>query len=67
MDQVRFYRDEGGDWRWRRIDLGNHKEVGASSEGYENKADMVENAVRLNGPESESLQYIELFRDDGDD
>jgi uncharacterized protein YegP (UPF0339 family) len=59
MDEITYIKDARGDWRWQRIDLGNHKEVGASSEGYENKAEMKENARRLNGPPSQSLIYPE--------
>ena len=45
MDKWEFYTDAKGEWRWRRF-APNGKQVGASSEGYKNKADCVANAKR---------------------
>jgi uncharacterized protein YegP (UPF0339 family) len=45
MDKWEIYQDSSGDWRWRRI-ASNGREVGASSEGYRNRADCVANAKR---------------------
>ena len=42
-----FYRDENDKWRWRRT-APNGRIIGASSQGYVNKSDCVENA-RLHG------------------
>ena len=44
-DKWEFYTDSKGEWRWRRI-AANGKIVGASAEGYVNKADCVANARR---------------------
>ena len=64
MDQVRYYKDANGEYRWRRLDMQNHKKVGGSTEGYASKEHMIENAQRVNGPKSESLDYIDLTLDD---
>ena len=45
QDKWEFYKDSAGKWRWRRI-AGNGRIVGASSEGYVNKSDCIENARR---------------------
>ncbi len=45
MDKWEFYTDSSGEWRWRRI-ASNGKIVGASSQGYKNRGDCVENARR---------------------
>lgn len=45
MDKWEFYTDSRGDWRWRRV-ASNGREVGASTEGYRNRADCVANARR---------------------
>jgi Uncharacterized conserved protein len=42
-----FYVDANGKWRWRRT-AANGNITGASTQGYVNKSDCVENA-RLNG------------------
>ncbi len=41
-----FYRDNRGEWRWRRKAAGNY-EIVANSQGYVNKADCIANARRL--------------------
>ena len=45
MDKWEFYKDNLGEWRWRRI-ARNGRIVGASSQGYVNKSDCIENARR---------------------
>lgn len=44
-DRWEFYQDGQHQWRWRRI-ASNGRIVGASSQGYANKSDCVENARR---------------------
>ncbi|QTD48405.1 YegP family protein [Sulfidibacter corallicola] len=44
-DKWEFYRDRAGEWRWRRI-APNGNIVGASSEGYSNKSNCIENTRR---------------------
>ena len=46
-DKWEFYLDGEKKWRWRRI-ASNGKIIGASTQGYANKSDCVENA-RKNG------------------
>lgn len=45
MDKWEIYQDERGEWRWRRI-ASNGRIVGASSQGYRNRADCEANAKR---------------------
>ncbi|WP_084512463.1 DUF1508 domain-containing protein [Geothrix fermentans] len=45
QDKWEFYKDAQGEWRWRRVAV-NGRVVGASSQGYKNQADCVENARR---------------------
>ncbi len=40
-----FYKDNEGQWRWRRT-ASNGRIVGASSQGYANKSDCIANAKR---------------------
>ena len=44
-DTWEFYQDNAGDWRWRRL-APNGNIVGASTEGYKNRVDCVDNARR---------------------
>lgn len=44
-DKWQFYKDNSSKWRWRRI-ASNGMIVGASSQGYVNKLDCIENAKR---------------------
>lgn len=44
-DKWEFYKDSKGDWRWKRI-APNGRIVGASTEGYKNKASCTANARR---------------------
>ncbi|GGH74387.1 MAG: DUF1508 domain-containing protein [Bacteroidetes bacterium] len=44
-DTWEFYKDEADLWRWRRTAV-NGRIVGASSQGYHNRQDCVDNAER---------------------
>ena len=44
-DKCEFYKDNRGDWRWTRTAV-NGRIVGASTQGYSNKSDCVDNARR---------------------
>lgn len=44
-DRWEFYKDNSGEWRWRRT-AANSKIVGASTQGYVNKSDCIANAKR---------------------
>ena len=44
-DTWRIYQDSKGEWRWERK-ADNGRIVGASTEGYKNRADCVANAKR---------------------
>ena len=44
-DRWDFYKDNSGEWRWRRT-AANGKIVGASTQGYVNKSDCIANAKR---------------------
>lgn len=44
-DKWEFYTDNSGEWRWRRVAM-NGRIVGASSQGYVNKSDCIDNAIR---------------------
>ena len=45
MDAWRIYQDARSEWRWERK-ATNGRTVGASTEGYRNRADCVANAKR---------------------
>ncbi len=45
MDTWKFYLDANNKWRWQRK-ASNGEIVGASTQGYVNKSDCVENARR---------------------
>lgn len=45
MDKWETYKDASNEWRWRRTST-NGRIVGASTQGYVNKSDCVENARR---------------------
>ena len=47
MDEWRVYKDKAGEYRWHRKAL-NGEVVGASTEGYKNLKECIENAY-LNG------------------
>jgi uncharacterized protein YegP (UPF0339 family) len=49
MDRWMFYQDNLGQWRWRRTAI-NGRVVGASTEGYWNRQDCVDNAKRNGYP-----------------
>jgi uncharacterized protein YegP (UPF0339 family) len=44
-DKWEFYKDASESWRWRRT-ASNGNIVGASTQGYSNKSDCVDNARR---------------------
>lgn len=44
-DKWEIYQDSAGEWRWRRT-ASNGRIVGASSQGYKNRSDCVDNARR---------------------
>ena len=44
-DKWEFYVDNNGKWRWRRV-ASNGRITGASCQGYANKADCIDNAIR---------------------
>ena len=44
-DKIELYQDTKNEWRWRRIAV-NGRNVGASSEGYVEKSDCLDNAER---------------------
>lgn len=48
-DSWNIYTDARGEWRWRRT-ASNGRIVGASSEGYKNRADCIANARRNGYP-----------------
>lgn len=44
-DTWEIYKGGSNDWRWRRT-ASNGRIVGASSQGYSNKSDCIDNARR---------------------
>jgi len=44
-DTVEIYRDEAGEWRWKRL-AANGEIVADSGEGYVNKQDCEDGAAR---------------------
>jgi uncharacterized protein YegP (UPF0339 family) len=46
-DRVQIYEDEAGEWRWRRI-APNGEIVSESGEGYTERNDAREAALRVN-------------------
>ena len=44
-DRWEIYKDNAGEWRWRRK-ARNGENVGSANEGYKNKADCISNAKR---------------------
>ena len=44
-DTWTIYKDNAGKWRWNR-EASNGRTVGASTQGYENRADCIANAQR---------------------
>ncbi len=45
-DRWEIYRDRRHEWRWTRKAAGSYRIVGASAEGYINKASCIANARR---------------------
>jgi uncharacterized protein YegP (UPF0339 family) len=66
VERAVAYLDEQVKWRWRRV-AANGREVGAASQGYSKRKDMVDNYVKTNtdGPWLEGLDGEILFRPDG--
>lgn len=61
MDRWEIYKDAAGEWRWRRIAV-NGRIVGASSHGYVNRIDCVNNAKR-----DEDSDRFEFYKDASDE
>lgn len=45
MDKTSIYKDSSDEWRWKTL-APNNRTIGASTEGYHNKQDCIENAKR---------------------
>lgn len=58
MDTQEFYTDSESKWRWRRK-ASNGRIVGASSQGYVNKSDCIDNA-RRNGYKGQTLARVTI-------
>jgi uncharacterized protein YegP (UPF0339 family) len=59
-DRWEFYQDKQNDWRWRRKAV-NGRIVGASSEGYRNRTDCVDNATR-NGFDPNDPHFVDYLK-----
>ena len=44
-DKWTLYNDKKNEWRWKRV-ASNGRIVGASTEGYKNRSDCIDNARR---------------------
>ncbi|MCB1097576.1 MAG: DUF1508 domain-containing protein [Verrucomicrobiales bacterium] len=44
-DKWTLYKDKKSEWRWKRV-ASNGRTVGASTEGYKNRSECIENAQR---------------------
>ena len=55
-DLVMVFRDQAGDYRWRRS-APNGRILASSSEGYRNREECVRMAYRVNGPAGDRLVY----------
>lgn len=53
--KVIFYRDEAGEFRWRRV-AANGEKVADSGEGYTDKRHMVDMAHTVNG---DDIEYVD--------
>jgi len=47
-DKWEFYKDKGGQHRWRAISMANGRQVGKATEGFSSKKN-AENNAKLNG------------------
>lgn len=47
-DYLDVFRDVAGEWRWRRVDGGNHRIVSIGAEGYLNEGYCREAAAAYN-------------------
>ena len=48
-DRVEVYRDDAGEWRWRRVDGSNGKTLSDGAEGYADQGYCIEAARAYNG------------------
>lgn len=55
--EVDLYKDASKEWCWR-VEADNGNVIGASSEGYKNKGDMVKNIKSLNE------SFTQFFKED---
>ena len=55
-DKWEFYKDAANEWRWRRT-APNGEIVGAATEGYKNKSDCEENALRHGWPKEDTWDF----------
>lgn len=60
MNEVRFYKDDAGKWRWKCV-AANNKVVADSGEGYRHKQDCADEAIALFG---QSVTYRQVDDDD---
>ncbi|MDA0813675.1 MAG: DUF1508 domain-containing protein [Verrucomicrobia bacterium] len=44
-DKWTLYKDKKNEWRWKRV-ASNGRVVGASTEGYKNRSECIDNAKR---------------------
>jgi len=58
LDKWEFYKDSKEEWRWRRI-ASNGKIVGASTEGYKNKQNCINNAKRNGYKEEYETKFLD--------
>lgn len=45
-DEITIFKDKADEWRWTRVCTDNGNIVGASTEGYKNKQDCIDNIER---------------------
>lgn len=46
MDTIEVYKDDGGQWRWRKLAEGNEANVASSGESFDSQRNAVEAANR---------------------
>ena len=49
MDRVEVFRDQAGEWRWRRLNGQNGQVVSTSGEAYKNLEHALKMTAQLNG------------------
>ncbi|WP_165024814.1 DUF1508 domain-containing protein [Dysgonomonas sp. ZJ279] len=57
-DTFTFYPDNNNKFRWRRT-ASNGRKVGGATQGYSNKSDCMDNAVRNGYDESKHITVYE--------